>query len=482
MKVYSLKSQAAYLFLGRVLSFLIAGISPIILVRLLDRNQYGAYQQVLFVVTFVISVISLRIPGSLYYFFPRHKFNLDRLLSQTVTLLSVVSFIGTTIFLIIGLFSELLPSGVSAAYIIPITIYIFIETIAQLIDHIFILEKKSRLVLIGSAANTMIRLLLVVSAAIFFREVLTLVYALIVFSAIRLCVVSGYMAKKYAIRLGIRDISLLKNQFRYITPLAVANVVGVIGNKMDRGIIGTYMSPADFGLYAVGGIGIMNAITMLYTSVGNVCVPRFGELAISNDLKGVRKLWHKMVIVNSAFTIPLVFFCWVFADLMITILFTEKYVAASNIWRINMFILVIQMTGYGYIPTALGKTGSILAGNVIRFAVVVPLSIILIYNYGLIGGAICFVAGFWINALIQLVASKKAIKSSVRMFMPWLILIKILVISALASLILLYVRNIGLSCLPTITIGAIIYFPIVGCLYICLKLINISVIKGVLRS
>ena len=482
MPTYSLKTQAAYLFLGKVIAFVLMAISPMIFVRLLNPLQFGTYRQIIFIMQLAVALIALRIPGSLYYFFPRKSSEIGQLISQTLTLLGTAGCIGSAFFLVLGLVFHVLPSGVTEDYVLPVAVYLFIETVACLVDHIFILEKKPKLVLAATAGNSVIRLFLILGAAILFHAVLAIVYALVLLSLLRLLTIMVYLVRKHTIRPGVFDRVLLREQIKYTAPLAVSNTLDVIGSRIDRGIISGYMSPEDFAVYSIGGLGVMSAVMMLYTSIGKVCLPRFGELAVKGNLEGVRHLWHKMIVMNTMATIPIVCFFCALAVEIITILFTEKYVAAANIWRINMAVLIIKMLGFGHIPTALGKTGAILAGNGVRFIMAVPLSIVLIMKFGLLGGAISFVLGFWANALIQLIAGKKALGATIPTLLPWTRMARIFVISAIPALFLPYLSRLGTHNISTVLIGALVYFPVVGLALILTGSINVEELKGFFRK
>ncbi len=478
---YSLKTQATYLLLGNIVAFLILGVSPIIMVRLMSTDQYGTYRQVLFISALAVVLIRFSIPKSLYYFFPRMSGNLRVLFSQSISVLFLLSSVGAIIFYILGRYFHFLPSGVTVDYVALITIYILIESMAYILDHIFILEKKPRHAFVLTTSNATLRLSLVVGAILLFQSVIGILYVLILLSSFRLIILIGYLIKRYGLRFGIFDRKFLSEQFRYTMPLAATGIIGLVGRDIDKGIIGALMTPIDFAIYSIGGLGIIGAVNLLYTSTGNICFQRFGELAMDKNMEGIRSLWHKMVVANALVTVPMVFFCYTFAEQIITLLFTEKYLLSANIWRINMMVLLIKMAGHGYIPMALGKTRAILTANIIRFVLIVPLSFLLITKFGILGGAIAFVSGFWLNAIIQLYIGKRALNVTISKFFPWRRVMSIFIICAIPALLMLYIANLGMSNVSTLIVGGLIYFTVIVIIYKLLGYINISDLKSILR-
>jgi len=211
---------------------------------------------------------------------------------------------------------------------------------------------------------------------------------------------------------------------------------------------------------------------MVYVSVGQVCLPRFGELAIENKFNDIRLLWHKLMTMNALVTVPVVFFCCTFADQIITILYTDKYLAAANIWRVNMFAFLILMIGHGHLPTAMGKTRSVMAANILRFFVSLPLAFFMVNLLGLVGGAFSFVLALSIEAFVLLRESKRILNVDLIDFFPWMNLSKILCPNFFIIIIFYIFRYFDISDLNTVFWGAFIYFPIVFFFYFVTRIIS----------
>jgi len=438
-----------------------ATVSPMLLVRMLTVNQFGIFRQILFVEGVVLTFIMMRVPQNLYYFFPRTNGRHRELLSQAVSMLTFTSAFGVLAFYVGARFFGFIPDGISEEYLLPLALYVLVESISSILDQIFVLEKRSTTIPVLSAGSQVLRLGLIIGAALIFQSVLAIVYAMCCYSFVRLVYMLAYLVKRYSIRFGISDRTLFREQLIYGIPLAGATIVSLIGNQFEKGVISALMSPEDFAMYSIGGLGAMYAISLIYTSMGDVAVPRFGELAVSGDLAGIKTLWHRIVSINSLVTIPVVIFAWIFAELIISFLFTAKYIASATVWRVNLFILIFQMLAYGYIPTAMGKTRAIFLGNSIRAAMVVPISYIMVLKFGIVGGGIAFVAGFWVNGLIQLYASKQAINLPFRELLPWRRLLTITTISIIPALLVSHTDRLGLSTLTTLLIAGSVYFSLV---------------------
>ncbi len=477
MKPYSLKKQVFYLFSGKVAGYIIASCLPLIMVRLLSTQQFGVYRQILFVAVMSISLIRLRIIQSLYYFYPREPGCLGRLLSQTIGILSVAGCAGVFCLMAITLWFNVRPSGVTAAAVLPLAVYVLIETIAQIIDHIFILDEKSGLVFVTTVASNITRLVMVAGTFVVFRTVLSIVYALIVLALLRLGVVMLYLCRSYIIRPLHIEKALFFRQINYITPLALGSLAGFMATQVAKCVISGYMTPEDFAVFSVGSIGMLSILSILYVSIGNVCFAKFGELAVADNLSAAKHLWHRMVLVNALFTVPAVVFCWIFADKIIGLLFTARYLQSAWIWRINMLSLPVLMLGYGYIPRAFGETRAVMAANIASLIFSVPAAFLLITKFGLAGAATATVMGIWINALVQLRSAKLALKVNFLLFLPWKKLADIFIVSTPGVFFLVYLNSLDVQAVWLLFIGALVYFPLVWVILVKFNVIELAELK-----
>ena len=207
-------------------------------------------------------------------------------------------------------------------------------------------------------------------------------------------------------------------------------------------------------------------------------VPKFGELAVENNYSRIKELWHQMIITNAAITLPVLCFCLIFAEQIVSILFTVKYIESANILRINLLILFISLFGYGYILFAIGNTKIIFISQVGRMVVFLAVGYLLIARYGLYGAAVGYIIAFASEAIIQLNASRRFLHSTILNIFPWKTIIIIATISLLAAIPLMYIEALNSSHILKLIFGTIIYFPITFLLFNNFKIIRIENFKG----
>ena len=68
-----LSRRAIILIYGRAFSFFLSLLIPIVLSRLLLKEDYGSYQQLIVIYTIVQAVLLLGMPQSFLYYYPRRE-------------------------------------------------------------------------------------------------------------------------------------------------------------------------------------------------------------------------------------------------------------------------------------------------------------------------------------------------------------------------------------------------------------------------
>lgn len=477
MRQYSLKSQAVYLFIGQFVGFAITTIAPIILVRMMTGKDFGLYRQILFMGSVAVILMQVSIPESLYYFFPRLKDTRRVLMTQTMTLLIMTSLAGGVIFaLVTGPFG-FTPPEIGRELIVPITICFFFESVAYVVELIFILEAQPRRYLAVSVISAIFRLLVLVGFYLVFRSVLGLVLGMIVLQAGRFVFLIGYLIKHYGLRIGIPDPLLLREQLRFTLPMVGSALVGLIGTQIDKGVITALMTPEQFAVYSVSSLGIVMTITMVSTAMGSVCLPRISELGGRSDLAGIRELWHKMVKLNGLLLLPTVCFCMTFAEDIISVLYTKAYVSGGNVFRVNLLILIMMMCEFGRVPQAMGRTRAVFFSNLARALVALGLALTLIPRLGLVGGAAGSVAAYWVSGALQLHVTRKVLGLTVRELLPWGRLSAILAISITAAVALWQIPRGSLSSLTILSLASTGYIAMVFAAFVALGFVNVRSFK-----
>jgi len=474
---YSLKAQAGYLFSGRAIALILQFAVPIILVRIFTKNDYGVYRQILLLSEFFVPLLQLGMANSLFYFYPNAKEKVNQLLSQTFYFSLFIGMFFLPIFYFFRKqIAHLFKNDSFIELILPCSFYIFFFFISFILEYIFILEKKSRLVFFFIILNQVIRIALLLSFFIIFRTVEAVVWALVVFAVIRTFILFIYLKKNYKITIREWDIPYFFSQIKYAFPLGVGRIIGDIGRLFDKFMLSAFLPSADFAVYSIANFKIPG-LNILYTSIGNVAIPQISKYSNSGNFSEAKSLWHKIIINYSLITIPLVTFFFIMAYPIITFLYTEKYSASVGVFRIFLLILLVRMLSRGTILRAFNKTKSVFKANLISMVVGIVLGYFLIKDFGLKGGAISAVITFYTNAIIQIYKSKLVLNLKFSEWLPWKKIGNILLYSIVSTPSIFLIKYLELSKPILIIAAGFLYFSILLFIYIKMHLISFGFLK-----
>ena len=478
-KNYSLKAQAGYLFSGKLIGLIIRLITPVILVRVFTQEEYGLYRQVLLVCMFFVPILPLGVNKSLFYFYPTAKEKITQLFSQTFFFTLFVGLLFLPLFWFLRSPIANFFGGESfVQFLYPSGLYIFFLLISSILEFVFILEKKSRLVFSYVILDEIARIGFLLITFFIFRTVAAAIWSLACFAMVKAVILFVYLKVKYEISLNIGnwEKGYFFSQVKYAFPLGIGRIVGGIRMKADKFILSALLLPTDFAVYSIANFKIP-MINLFYSSVGNVVLPQLTTYRHEGKSDAVIDIWHKMIAKYASVTIPVAIFFFVMADLIVTFLYTDQYAASVNIYRIFLLIFVIQMLERGAILRAYDQTKFIFKASLVGASLGVPLAYLLIKNYGLVGGAVSAVIALYVETGMQLYKSKRLLKLQFSNFLPWKEIGKILFICVASIPVIFSVKYWGFPKPLAILLSGFVYFGFILYFYCKANIFNIEFLK-----
>ena len=431
---------------------------------------------------FLVDILKWGLINSLYYFFPQEDNKRTELLSQTFYLLATIGFICIPIvFILRYLIADLFNSPIFATLVFPISLYFLFMLISLILDSLFILEKKSKIVVIYEITNKTLRAFFVIGAAILFKNVNSVVWSLALFALIRFLFLYIYMKKDYNIGINKIDTSLLISQIRYAFPIGAARLVGEIGRNIDKLILVAFLTPAHYAAYSIAHFGIP-FISLFYVSVGQVVIPQMTIENKNQNLAEVKRLWHKIIVRFSLVTIPIVILFGLLAKNVITLLFTYQYINSVPLYRVFLIILLIHILDPSVVLRACKKTKTIFISHMCSMIVAIILSYILIQNYGMMGGAISFIVSSLIRTLIQVIEVKKVLSLSLSSLLPWYTMFWILVFSLIAAIFPILLLSQDMHDLIIIAVSGLVYSLVLLSVYFYSGIVKYQEVIKLARS
>jgi O-antigen/teichoic acid export membrane protein len=172
----------------------------------------------------------------------------------------------------------------------------------------------------------------------------------------------------------------------------------------------------------------------------------------------VLALWRQAARKVAQLFFPLFVFCFIFAEPIITLLFTSQYTGGVEIFRIYLCLLPLRIVSYKTILIAVGETKPILTATTFSFAASVVLGIALERALGFSGPALGYVFGELIGMGYMLWCSKRVLQVSWLDFIPFRELAQPLGSAALVGIVILPLQYAGMERPGLVIAYAAVYF------------------------
>jgi len=443
----------------------------ILLSRYLTLDDYGSYLQVMLIATTAIYFSLMGIPSSIYYFYQRVN-NKKEFIRRTILMIHALAILSVTfIVLISDKLAVLLNNPKLTDVVFVFVLFILFQIPIKLFEPLMISTNN---VMGFVKVNLFFNILFFFSVAIpllLMDEIIYVYYSMIGFFALQYTVISISIAREYidlsdkeSIHNGSESCSLI-SQLKYSLPIGASGAIAELGRIVDKLIVSNYFSPSELAIYARGAMEIP-MLSVIINSLGNILMPKFVKSYKDADINNILMYWHRSTVLIAIVVYPLMVLMIVIGDILIPMLFTEKFNDSIIIFQIYTCTLIFRITTYDSIVRAIGKTNILLKITAISLLLNILLTIVMIENFGIIGAPIATFITILVVRLEMLRVIKGLLKISFLDVFPWFKLFKILLISLISILIVSPLLMIDLMLIMKFFVISIAY----GVVYlICLR-------------
>jgi O-antigen/teichoic acid export membrane protein/transposase-like protein len=339
--------RAAWLTGANLLAFALSFLTPLVIVRVFDREEFGTYKQLFQILSTFMTALYLQVPMSAYYFMPREP-NKRLQVAMNIILFYVVT----------GLLTALM----FAAYPTWIT-YIFHNP--ALCEHIPLLGVALTLWLIATnveifplalgdvrTASRFIVLaqisksLVMISAALMFGSLRAVLWGSIVQGAIQCALMLCYIHFRIgSLKVSLKELfdwSLLRKQLSNSLPYGGGATAQSLQVDLHNYFVSHYFSAASFAVYANGCFQVP-LVSLLQSSFRDALTPEVARLEASGDYRAIIQAWLNAMRRLSFVILPACALLFVVRRELIVTLFTEAYADSASIFAVYLIVLLTQM-------------------------------------------------------------------------------------------------------------------------------------------
>ena len=427
-----LAHRAALVSFARLCNQAIGLFSPLILVRLLPVADFGAYRS-FFLYFSIVSVMALSAANwSLLYFIPRQPAATWRIVRKCARIVAVSSVIAA-----VGVYSVDFLSGgrVIGERVDTVLIYMVLFVNLDFWEHLALARKRPLAVVGYSVGRLLARMTAVITTAALTHDVDRIIMALIAVEAVRL-VLSAVVWRRIANEKDEAAVSVppAREVLGQCLPLALSALVNVV-NQQSGGILVDHLI-GEVGLaYLTVGTYVSFVVSSVRNSISDVLLP---EMSGADGLASVSalNLWQRSTVVFAILLLPIAIVLGCFAEPVIGVVFSERYLPAVPIFQVYLLMLVRECFDFDLALRAAGQPGKALSAHVLTLILNLALATVLVNLVGVMGAAIAAVAARVLSGgyLAHKVATLVGLPTSA--VFPWGDLFRVMLAAVLAGLTL----------------------------------------------
>jgi O-antigen/teichoic acid export membrane protein len=253
-------------------------------------------------------------------------------------------------------------SNTSFDFILPLIFYVLLFANVTFLEWYWIATKQPTYVFYYSTLRTIARMGAVVGTAWLTRSVDAILVALIMVEVVRIVVVLTISLRSRLLSFSVQW-SVMRQQLGFIVPLGIATSLNQLHQYVGQIIISAQLGVVALAVYSVASYKVP-IVRIARGAVGDAIFPDMVRQAASDQGDKLR-LWKRGNIAYSCLILPVFLVLFWYADVLIPLVFTDRYVDAVPIFRVLLLIMPIEAIEMNSPLRAANRTTELLFGNLI---------------------------------------------------------------------------------------------------------------------
>jgi O-antigen/teichoic acid export membrane protein len=371
------------LVLSRLTSFALGFGLPLVLVRLLEPAQYGAYKQFFLVGQTVLLTGQVGMTQSLFYFVPRGGPGRGVYVAHTFTMLSALgAVLGLVLWLLAPQVGAWLGSPDLGALRLPLAIYAGAMLAAAPLEGALLSDGRVNGAAFAFTCSDVLRTSLMVAAATLLGGH-SLFWAAALVASLRVTVLWLLVLRRWVPFARPRR-EALRAQLAFALPFAGATLLYIGQRYFSQYAVSASFDPATFALFTVAAFHLP-VVDIVFTPISEVLMVELGRPGVREDRKVALRHWHEAMDRLASILFPAACGAWLLGPITLPLLFTSKYQGAVPLFMLATLEILLAALPVDALLRAAGETRYLFALNFFRLFVTVACVLVGVKLFGLMG-------------------------------------------------------------------------------------------------
>ncbi len=461
------------IFGGLAASTIISAIGVVVLARILPPSEYGLVAVTLvapqFIMTFTdLGINSAIIKYSAQYRAENREEHLKSILTAGVIFQILIGAVFTILcFLLSGvLASDMLQRPEIEPLIRIASLNIFAGVLITTSQSVFVGHERMELyaatqILQASIKGVLASALVIMGLGVF-GAILGTSIAFVISGAVTILLyyfaIYRRVHKEKAEALNAA--TAIKKMLKYGLPLSASAIIGSFLLQFYNLLIAIYSSDAAIGNYNVA-VNFTVFVTFFITPIATVLFPLFSKINPETENETLSKAFRFSVKYAALFVTPAAAALIALATPVISTLFGHQYVEAPLYLALYVLVMCVY-SAFGSMTidnvlNGLGKTKVTLALTLATLAIGLPLSVLLVPIFGIVG----LIGATLVAGIPDVAIGLWWLKKHYTLGIDWVASSKILLCSVIAAFVTYFVvSHVSLSSWIQLIVGAVVFLAI----------------------
>lgn len=412
----SLLARARPLMFARALAAVLTFGIPLALARAFPQDEYGTYKLLVIVGQTLYYVLPLGVAQSLYYFLPRAR-QRRPLLGQTLLFLAGAGLLaGLGLWLGRYELGRLLNNPRFPEFAGLLGVYTFGLVGSMPLEVSQTARGHTRRAAWTYVVSDGLKGLVMTVPALAGLGLDGVMVGMAGFALARL--VATWLTVLRGEEGPFVDGASLREQLRYALPFGAAMAVAIPQQYFHQFVVSSHLDAAAFALYAVG-VFQLPLVDMLYTPTTEVLMVRIAELEREGRPEAAAAVFREAVARLAQAFVPLAAFLVAVAPAFIAALFTERYLGSVPVFRVVAVGILLACLPVDGALRARNETRHIFKSYLVKAAVNVPLVLLGVARFGMMGGIGAWLVAEVTGKLVLLGRVPRALGVRAGRLLPW---------------------------------------------------------------
>ena len=401
ISLHGLKRRALSLGAVKTFDHAMQFLLPIVLVRCLDTATFGEYRLLWLVVGTVMTMATLNMCGTLYFFVPRSEPARKRLyVHNTIVYLAAA---GLVFGLVVGPWNPLLPKALAPlgehGALVPAFVGLWVAAI--LMDYLPTIDERIGWQALATGSVATLRVALVALGAWASGELYVILYLLLALVTIKFGLLLAYVWRWHGLGRPWFDRATFSEQFRHSAPIGASSALFALRSQADQWVAASLFALSSFAAFSIAAI-VGQVVQILRHSVMEAFMPTMSRMHAAGDVRGMMEMNSRANVMVARLLYPLLAFAFVFAEDLVTLVYTAAYVEAAPVMRVYVVGMAVMAIEVGSIVLLLRQGGYALRITSALLLVSIAVSWSAAQGLGLPGAAVGSVLAIYFDRVLLL--------------------------------------------------------------------------------